>query len=257
MSTDVRLARAGQAVTSWTAAFVPAPPLLEPELSAAAAALHDLRAASSAAVRALIAPGDGFDGRPPAGPTTVVCVGVGEQTRRHDPHAWGTLAGFGVDLHGPSRHAPTPPSLPASLTIGVRLLERAGWRGPVLLQEVAADAAASQCLSVGVSLPTQGTAWLVLGEGTAARSTGAPYALDERAAPFDAAAVAAFAQGRPSGLLELDAGLAGELGALGRAPWQTAAAAASQATRIRSQVYYDQAPYGVGYAVAVWTMTTP
>jgi hypothetical protein len=237
----------GSGACSWRAAFVPAPPLLEPELSGQAD-VAELRAVCAAAVSALV-------GAQPS-PRVVVCVGAGEQTRRHDPHAWGTLAGLGVDVHGPSRHATTRPTLPASLTIGLRLLERAGWRGSVLLQEIAATAGAAQCLSVGVGLPTQDTAWLVLGEGTAARTLKAPYYLDERAEPFDAAVATALALGRPSGLLEIEAGLAAELGALGRAPWQVAAAACSAAGRIESRLLYDEAPFGVGYLVADWGMHT-
>ncbi|MCL9798409.1 hypothetical protein MXD58_029670, partial [Frankia sp. AgKG'84/4] len=66
----------------------------------------------------------------------------------------------------------------------------------------------------------------------------------------------------PAGLLALDPTLATDLLAAGRASWQVLAGALLAATRAgrqqpaaawTSDLLYDDAPYGVGYLVAVWT----
>ena len=56
-------------------------------------------------------------------------------------------------------------------------------------------------------------------------------------------------------LAGLDAGLAGELGASGRAAWQVLAAAVGPAAVTRARLRYDAAPVGVGYFVAGWWLS--
>ena len=53
-------------------------------------------------------------------------------------------------------------------------------------------------------------------------------------------------------LLALDEGLAHELKAAGRAPWQVLAGAAEGAG-LDGRLLYEDAPYGVGYFVAAWS----
>ncbi|HZA83933.1 MAG TPA: hypothetical protein VFC13_21090, partial [Actinomycetes bacterium] len=68
---------------------------------------------------------------------------------------------------------------------------------------------------------------------------------------FDASVGAAFREGDPDRLLGLDPVLAGELRAAGRVPLQVLAGAFAGRPRPRGQVLYEDAPYGVGYLVAV------
>ena len=94
------------------------------------------------------------------------------------------------------------------------------------------------------------SSYLVVGDGTAKRTLKAPGHLDERAEGFDAAVVAALAAGDPAALGALDPVLAGDLWVAGLAAW---AAAATLAGPWTADVLYADAPYGVGYAVAVWS----
>jgi hypothetical protein len=91
--------------------------------------------------------------------------------------------------------------------------------------------------------------YLVVADGTAKRTLKAPGHLDERAEAFDAEVVAALAAGDPRRLGSLDAELAGELWVQGLPAWQ---AAAGLPGPWRGEVLYADAPYGVGYAVAIW-----
>jgi aromatic ring-opening dioxygenase LigB subunit len=92
---------------------------------------------------------------------------------------------------------------------------------------------------------------LVMGDGSACRSTEGPGYLDPRAEPFDAEVVEALRAGDPAGLLAIDPALAADLQAAGRAAWQVLAGA-SEEVLFDAEVAYDAAPYGVGYMVAVW-----
>ena len=51
----------------------------------------------------------------------------------------------------------------------------------------------------------------------------------------------------------LDAGLARELKACGRAPWQVLAGAAEGDAGLSGALLHEDAPYGVGYVVATWS----
>jgi hypothetical protein len=228
------------------AAVVPHPPLLVPALTGGGAdQAAGLLPAVDAAVAALLA----------EAPQLVVCVGDGARTTPHPTRAWGTLAGFGVDLAAPSGPQPGRPTLPLSLTLGGWLLERAGWRGQVLLHEVAVTAAPDDALALGRRLASDAgehAAWLVLGDACSTRTEQSPGYYDPRAEPFDAAVAAALAAGDVAALASLDALLAAELGAAGRAPWQVLAGALGRHRAARGMLRYDAAPYGVGYLVANW-----
>jgi hypothetical protein len=238
-----------QSVVVLAAAVVPHPPLLVPALAAGAAPdIAPLLAACDSVVAGLL-------GR---APRTVVCLGPGERTALHPADDWGTLGGFGVAVEAPARHDPPAPALPLSLTIGRWLLERAGWTGEVLMQQVAADLPTSDCAALGARLAS-GTGprsvWLVLGDGSFCRGPTAPGHDDPRASGFDAEVARAFADADLEGLLGLDTGLAGELGVAGRPAWQVLAGAVGAfevGGPIESEVHYEAAPFGVGYLVAHW-----
>ena len=230
------------------AAVCPHPPLLVPDVAAGAAAESDqLRAACTAAVCALVG----------AAADTVVVVGGGPATRAVAPGETGSLSAYGVPmtvaLDGSTQE---PPTLPLSLTIGAWLLTGIGYGGPVAGHVVAADDPADACAELGARLGGRKArvALLVMGDGSARRSTAAPGYLDERAAGFDAAAAAALESVDAAALLTLDPALADQLLAAGRAAWQVLAGAAAAAGGAWSAaLLHADAPYGVGYLVATWT----
>jgi aromatic ring-opening dioxygenase LigB subunit len=106
-------------------------------------------------------------------------------------------------------------------------------------------------LAAGSASAPGPVALLVVGDGANTHGEKSPGYLDRRAEPFDAAVAAALGDADPAGLLALDAGLAGELNAVGRAPWQVLAGA-SEGGRWRGELAYSGAPFGVGYHVALW-----
>ncbi|MBL1114809.1 class III extradiol dioxygenase subunit B-like domain-containing protein [Streptomyces sp. 110] len=244
------------------AAVCPCPPLLVPEVAAGAASeLDGLRAECSEVIHALAA----------ARPERLIVVGPADRAGR-GPHAQGTAGtfrGFGVEVEvrlaapvagesgregaadgGSSR------SLPTSLAVGAWLLEHAGWDPAVPVEGlgVGEPLAAERCIQVGRELAgrAERVALLVMGDGTACRTLKAPGYLDERAAAFDAEVARALAAADTGALAALDEELAYELKAAGRAPLQVLAGA-GEGARLKGELRYDEAPYGVGYFVASWS----
>lgn len=218
-------------------AFCPHPPLLVPQVAhGAAAELDALRAACRTAIN-----------RAASSAPQLVVLGVGERSARYAPNARGSLAAYGVPIEIPlGSDEPGPVGLPLSLTIAAYLLR---------------DALGPDCGAVGYSISARErqspalddtpVALLVMGDGSARRSTTAPGYLDERAAGFDADVAAALSSGRGD-CLAIDGWLADQLLAAGAPAWN----AAGRLLRGRSfdaELLYEDAPYGVGYFVAVWT----
>ncbi|MFH9263405.1 class III extradiol dioxygenase subunit B-like domain-containing protein [Streptomyces sp. NPDC017546] len=234
------------------AAVCPCPPLLVPEVAAGAAPeLDAARDACLDAVGVLAA----------SRPDLLVVVGPGDDLSAgpHPAGAHGTFRGVGVDLdvtlgNAPRSAAPDRP-LPQSLTVGAWLLGRARWTGaPAEGFAVAESEAAPECAEAGRTLARRAerVALLVMGDGSACRTLKAPGYLDERAAAFDARATAALGSADLDALASLDASLARELKAAGRAPWQLLGGAARDAGLV-GRLLYEDAPYGVGYTVAAWS----
>ena len=218
------------------AAFCPHPPALVPEVARGAAPeLADLRAACRTAIQRVAMPG-----------TALLLLGAGPATRRHDASARGSLAGYGVELQvGLTTGADGPTELPLSLTIGA-------W----LVHDALDDVPALQAWSIGPEpasgeLPDAPTALVVMGDGTARRSLAAPGYLDDRAAGFDAAVAAALASGDPDAL-RVERALGADLLAAGPPVWHAAADLLVDRAWT-AEVFYDAAPYGVGYFAAAWT----
>ncbi|MCQ8194700.1 class III extradiol dioxygenase subunit B-like domain-containing protein [Streptomyces rugosispiralis] len=244
------------------AAVCPCPPLLVPEVAAGAAPeLDGLRAECFEAVHALAA----------ARPERLIVVGPADRAGRgtHAQGAAGTFRGFGVEadvrlaapVAGESGRVDAADGgssrpLPASLAVGAWLLEHAGWDPamPVEGLGVGEPLAAERCIEVGRELAgrAERVALLVMGDGTACRTLKAPGYLDERAAPFDAEVARALAAADTGALAALDEELAYELKAAGRAPLQVLAGA-GEGARLKGELRYDEAPYGVGYFVASWS----
>lgn len=219
------------------AAFCPQPPLLVPAVARGAAGeLDGLRAACREAIRAAcVVP-------------RVIILGAGARNRPYPCGASGSLAAFGVDVAvtlGAAADANAPPELPPSIAVGAWLVGHAldgaaqvtGWQTPD---------------GTPPPMPDEPVALVVMGDGSARRSTTAPGYLDDRAAGFDAAVAAALAGGDPEHLAALDADLGRELLAAGGPAWH-AAAALLAGRRYEAHLDYDAAPYGVGYFVARWT----
>jgi hypothetical protein len=253
------------------AAIVPSPPLLARELTGRTEALPDLRAACAVAVRRLLAdpasggPVSGDPARPasassplsaPAAADLVVVIGAGATTTAWDPGerlhvpAWGPLL---AARDAPAAGGPATPGLPLAVGIGARLLDEAGYGGPRALRSVGSAASAADCLALGAAVAglAPRVALLVVGDGTARRTPAAPGYFDERAAAFDASAEAAIGDGDMAALAGLDASLAAELMATGRAAWQVLAGAVGLDRRAPGEVLYADAPLGVSYLVAV------
>jgi hypothetical protein len=230
------------------AAVCPNPPLLVPEVSAAEPVAA--RAPALEAVRRLVA----------SHPEVVVVVGDDQETTAYTAADSGSFDGFGVDLRvslGP-RACGGQAVLPLSLTVGAWLLRRTGWTGDRQGYGVSARSAADEAAAAGGEIAALGerVALLVMGDGAARRGPKAPGSQDERCAGFDASVAAALAAADPKALLALDAALAADLLATGRASWQVLAGAAlapgAPARGWLGELTYDDAPFGVGYFVASW-----
>ena len=92
------------------------------------------------------------------------------------------------------------------------------------------------------------TSYLVVGNGSAKRSTEAPGYLDERAAAFDAALGSCLKDGSADSLVAIDVDLARELWA----SVEGIRAMAQLGTLGPADVLYDEAPFGVQYWVMRW-----
>lgn len=227
------------------AAVLPHPPLLVPEVaSGAVPELEPLRRACDDAVASVLA----------AAPDLVAVVGVGPVAAEHSPGATGSLHGYGVEVGVRLGDGPVggPASLPLSLTVGAWLLERARWTGRVVGIAVTEDTPPAAAASLGRELVARAdrVGLLVMGDGSARMSQAAPGYVDPQAPAFEAGVAAALADGDAAALTGLDAEAATELLAVGRAPWQVLAGAASGP--VVASLLAHEAPYGVDYLVATW-----
>jgi hypothetical protein len=175
-----------------------------------------------------------------------VVIGAGPAAASYQPSARGSLAGFGVDLEVTlGSDDPGPVEMPLSLTVGAWLLREA--LGP----NCGAIGYALGPDDIELALPEGDLALVVMGDGSARRSTSAPGYLDERAEGFDAEVADALRSGEAA-RLHVDRRLGAELLAAGAPVWDTVAASLAE-SRWDAELLYDRAPYGVGYFVAAWT----
>lgn len=175
-------------------------------------------------------------------PQHIAVVGAGEPDRFWQRNTGGSLKRYGVDVHVGG----DGDELPLGLTIGAWLLDGHGWTG-------------SRAYATGGVDPQGRTAVLVMADGSAKRTTEAPGYFDERAGAFDASIAEALAAGDPHALESLDEHLAIQLWCGGAVPLkllgQAIAAETSKGASVAAQLRYDEAPFGVGYWVANWSLT--
>ncbi|MEU6345789.1 class III extradiol dioxygenase subunit B-like domain-containing protein [Streptomyces sp. NPDC046977] len=230
------------------AAVCPCPPLLVPEVaSGASAELDALRAACADALAVVAA----------ARPDLLVVVGAvaaGEGSHVWEGGGTGSLRPYGVNRAVRLGDGSDPEPLAPALTVAAVLLDDARLAAPLHGCAVPEDAPVARMLELGRGLAelADRVALLVMADGTNCRTLKAPGYLDERAEAFDASVARALGAADTAALAGLDAGLAGELGAAGRAPWQVLAGAGEQ-SGLGGALLYDEAPYGVGYFVSVWS----
>jgi hypothetical protein len=221
-------------------AFCPTPPLLLPEVAGRARS-------DTAALRRACA--EAIEGLAGVRPEFVVVVGDGVPAGvRYGQGDAGDLRGFGVDLEVPFSGGARPGGrrLPLAHTVGAWLLDEAGHAGARLGvgPEDLADALTVLPGSVGI---------LAMGDGSARRTLKAPGYLDPAAEPFDAAVAAALAGGDATALAALDADEGRRLLAAGVPTWRAVGAVLAGPT-VTARLHFDDAPWGVGYLVADWSV---
>ena len=224
------------------AALCPAPPVLVPAVSRAAAhELDQVRSACASAIAELLRHDD----------CRLTIVAAGE-TRTWDAKAPASLASVGLTLDVPPLTGPTDggPRLPLALTVGRWLLAQAGHAGGHDIW-CTVDADGAPALGRRVAASDERTAMLVLGEGSSANGPHAPLPQDDRAPAWDASVTDVLRRGDLSALGALDRDLATSLGVTGWAPWQALASAAGGRAGAGRLLSYG-APYGVGYLVGTW-----
>lgn len=224
------------------AAVLPNPPLLVPELvGGALAETEPLRTACLQAARMLVEVSPDW---------LAVAPGTAD---RVEPHAVGTFRGFGVDVTVSLADGATgvpDPDLPLPALVAGWLREQAGARRVLVEFTQAALVPAALDRAVATSEPM---GLLVLGDGSNRHGLRAPGYADERSGGFDASVADALATADPAALLDVDLELAAELNAHGVAAWRALALAVrASGRRWRSELLYSDAPFGVGYHVAVW-----
>jgi hypothetical protein len=243
-----------------TAAVLPHPPLLVPELAGdAAAELDPLREACTRALAAVL-----------AGDRRLVLVGDGPAWGVPRPDAAGSFRPYGapVDVALPPQQPldldglPEPvrlDRLPLSLAAAAFMLARLDTP-PARLSAVTVPVSlgARAAAAIGRALAGRAgaagpPALVAMGDLSARRSERAPGAFHPEAAAFDAAVGEAIRAGAPERLLDLDPALAATLRAAGRVPLQVLAGAFAGVGGVRGRVLYEAAPYGVGYLVGVLT----
>jgi hypothetical protein len=261
------------------AAVLPHPPLLVPELAGAAAPeLGPLRVACQEALATVAAPG------------LTVVIGDGPVWGVPAPAAPGSFHPYGaevsvalpaqVKLELPGLPSPAElPGLPLSLAVAAHLLD--GLDPPprqLFAASVPRSLGPRAAAAIGQVLGATAPFGLVaMADLSACRTERAPGAFHPEAARFDAQVGDAFRTGTPDQLLALDPTQCADLLVAGRVPLQVLAGAfartpvsddkppvergddpadrppAEDELRLRGRVLYEDAPYGVGYLVAVLT----
>jgi hypothetical protein len=129
------------------------------------------------------------------------------------------------------------------LSVGAWLLDRAGWAGERAYTTVGPGGA-------GLPEAPDDAVVLALGDGPATLTAKAPGSLHPAAAACDAAVAAALDSGDPGRLAALDAALAVQTMAAGAGVWRAVGGVLGGRWAVSRR--WSEAPYGVGYHVALW-----
>lgn len=229
-----------------SAAVLPHPPLLVPEVaSGAAGELDELRAACHKAIDAVVA----------SDVDRLVVVGGGPRRASFGSGARGSLSGFGVpvEVAVPGAAPGGPPVLPLSATIGCWLLSECHLSCPVAIEVVAAETSSPDAAAVGAALAASAArvGLLVMGDGAATLTPKAPGYVVEGAGRWQGDVDQTLGSAAVEAVAALSTDDADRFAAGGRAAWQVLAGAARGSTW-RGTLLAAEAPYGVGYTVATW-----
>jgi hypothetical protein len=180
-------------------------------------------------------------------------LGTGDRTSVLPPSATGSFAGFGVPLTvGLTGSADGAIELPLSLSIGAALVDDAIGDALPRVAVSVGDAADVDVAELVGDLVADGRIGLVvMGDGSARRTTAAPGYLDDRAIPFDDAVAEALREGDAYALEDLDESLAADLLVAGAPAWRAAGRMLRNA-RFDAELHSYEAPFGVAYFAATW-----
>ncbi len=246
--------------------FVPSAPLLVPELAGPAAS--DTEPVRRAVLDAVAGVGElGVDRWVALGTADEATPGsVGEPLR-------GTFARFGVDVpvltdtEAPTDTAATTDTAVDGATRRMSLsVLIAGWvaqrmsLGPLRVCSVGSTTPPADCVALGTELSarldddTERVGVLVVGDGSTALTDKAPGGgRRESAVELNDAVVVALASADTTALAALDPQECDAEGVGGRVAWQVAAGLVGDRP-VRAELDFADAPFGVGYVVARWTV---
>ncbi|QMU19523.1 hypothetical protein [Gordonia rubripertincta] len=234
--------------------FVPSAPLLVPELAGPSA--FDTEPVRSAVRDALAdVASTGIDRWVAVGASDAPVTGPVEESGS------GSFARFGVDVRvGVSDR--TGPRMSLSALIGAWLRQWASL-GPTSTWIVGRETPPAECAAIGADLAArlgesaERIGLLVVGDGSTALTPKAPGGgRRDSAVALNDSIVAAIGAADIAALLDLEAAPCNTEGVGGRVAWQVAAAAVeSCGSGVVAKTSYADAPFGVGYVVATWTVS--
>jgi hypothetical protein len=230
------------------AAFVPSAPVLVPELSGPTVPeVLPVRAAAVQACRDLAEMCSRW-----------VLVGVGDPGRPVQPR--GSFVGFGVDVEvdlTPGAEGPADADMPTAVLLGAWLRGQADPAATLAVELTDTLAPTNACLRQGRDLGSRLAAidepvgLLVVADGATTLTAKAPGGLAPGAVECQAQIDDALGTADLAVLSGLDETRCADLGVGGRAAWQVVAGAVGE-SRVRPELRYAGAPFGVGYTVAWW-----
>lgn len=234
-----------------SAAVLPHPPVLVPDVAAGAAhELESVRAACAAALERVRS----------ADPDLVVLVGVGSERATFGPGSVGSLAGVGVPARTALPGAPpqSAATLPLSLTVGSWLIGQLDDWPRLRAEAVPRTVSAGDAAALGQRWAAAAVrvAIIAMGDGAAALTVKAPGYLVDGARLWQKRVTQALADVDLDVIGAIDDEDASAYVAAGRPAWQVLAGAARVTTegsgRWRGELLADESPYGVAYVVATW-----
>lgn len=234
--------------------FVPSAPLLVPELAGPSA--FDTEPVRSAVRDALAdVASTGIDRWVVVGASDAPVTGPVEESGS------GSFARFGVDVRVVVSDR-TGPRMSLSALIGAWLRQWASL-GQTSTWIVGRETSPAECAAIGADLAArlgesaERIGLLVVGDGSTALTPKAPGGgRRDSAVALNDSIVAAIGAADIAALLDLEAAPCNTEGVGGRVAWQVAAAAVeSCGSGVVAKTSYADAPFGVGYVVATWTVS--